>query len=182
MKRDPNLQIDVLQDDDLHELVKVFSFPWMSSEGTKVKWETYLSEQKADDRIVCIAKWKSQFIGYGSLLKNSKYFNFKSCGIPEIHDVWISEEYRGSGFGKQLICHLEWLAQKENYQTIGIGVGLYKDYGRAQRLYIQLGYIPDGEGVAYRYQATTPGNSYPLDDDLCLWLKKKLPIVSSEAL
>lgn len=108
-------------------------------------------------------------------MKNSKYLNFKSYGIPEIHDVWISEEYRDHGFGKQLVSYLEWLAQKENYQTIGIGVGLYKDYARPQKLYVQLGYIPDGEGVTYQYQATTPGSSYPLDDDLVIWLKKKLP-------
>ena len=80
-------------------------------------------------------------IGYESLLKDSKYPIFKFSGIPEIHDVWISEEYRGHGFGKQLIFHLERLSQKENYQSIGLGVGLYKDYGRAQRLYTQLGYV-----------------------------------------
>jgi ribosomal protein S18 acetylase RimI-like enzyme len=176
-----NLKIDVFQSEDLNELVEVFSFPWTSFEATKAKWETYLSEQKVGDRIVCIARWKDQIIGYGSLLKNSKYLNFKSCGIPEIHDVWISEEYRSNGFGKQLICHLEWLARKEEYQTVGIGIGLYKDYRRAQRLYIQLGYIPDGEGVTYQYQAATPGSSYPLNDDLVIWLKKELPtIISSE--
>lgn len=175
MKIDLNsLNIDVLLDEDLNELVKVFTFPWTTFEATKAKWDIYLSEQKANHRIVCVVKWQGQIIGYGSLLKNSKYPNFKSCKIPEIHDVWISEEYRGRGFGKQLICYLEGLAQKENYQTVGIGVGLYKDYGRAQRLYIQLGYIPDCEGVSYQYQATTMGNSYSLDDDLCLWLKKEL--------
>jgi len=100
-----SINIDVLGSEDLNDLVKVFCFPWTSFEATKTKWETYLSEQKVGERIVCVAKWKDQFIGYGSLLKNSKYLNFKSCGIPEIHDVWISEEYRSNGFGKQLICH-----------------------------------------------------------------------------
>lgn len=175
-----NLKIDILRDEDLHEIVKEFNFPWTSPEATKTKWKTYSSEQKANDRIVCLARWQGQLIGYGSLLKDSKYPIFKSSGIPEIHDVWISEEYRGHGFGKQLICHLEMLAQKESYQTVGLGVGLYKDYGRAQRLYTQLGYVPDGEGVTYQYQLTIPGNSYPLDDDFVIWLKKKLPTVSSD--
>lgn len=175
-----SLKIDILRDEDLHEVVERFSFPWTSSEATKAKWKTYFSEQTAGDRITCLARLEDRLIGYGSLLKDSKYPSFKSIGIPEIHDVWISEEVRGHGFGKQLICHLERLAQKENYQSIGLGVGLYKDYGRAQRLYIQLGYFPDGEGVTYQYQTTTPGNSYPLDDDFVIWLKKKLPTVSSD--
>lgn len=85
--------------------------------------------------------------------------------------------------GTQLIRHLEELAQKEGYTRIGIGVGLYKDYGSAQRLYMQLGYIPDGQGVSYHYQPTIAGSSYPLDDELVLWLTKPLPalVVAKEA-
>ena len=181
MKADSeNLKIDILQSKDLHEIIERFSFPWTSSAATKAKWETYLSEQTAGTRIACLARLEGLLIGYGSLLKNSKYPSFKSSRIPEIHDVWISDEYRGHGFGKQLICHLERLAQKENYQSVGLGVGLYKDYGRAQKLYTQLGYVPDGGGVTYQYQATIPGNSYPLDDDFVIWLKKKLPTISSD--
>lgn len=78
------------------------------------------------------------------------------------------------GHGKKVIQYLEALARKEQYQHIGIGVGLYQDYGQAQRLYIQLGYIPDGKGVTYKYLPAVPGASHPLDDDLLLWLKKDL--------
>lgn len=176
MKADlENLKIEILQSKDLHEIVEKFSFPWTSPEATKAKWETYFSEQTAGDRIACLARLKGRLIGYGSLLKDSKYPSFKSSGIPEIHDVWISEEYRGHGFGKQLICHLERLSQKENYSSVGLGVGLYKDYGRAQRLYTQLGYVPDGEGVTYKYQPVIPWDAYPVDDDFVIWLKKDLP-------
>lgn len=34
--------------------------------------------------------------------------------------------------GKKLIEHIEAMARHEGYKTIGIGVGLYKDYGPAQ--------------------------------------------------
>lgn len=169
------MKIELLQDKDLDNLVKTFTFPWTSTDATKAKWATNLSEQKAGNRIVCLVKLQDKLIGYGSLVKNSKYSNFRTNQIPEIHDLWILEEYRGQGIGKQLICHLEGLAQIENYQSVGLGVGLYKDYGRAQKLYIHLGYIPDGEGVTYDYQTTTPGNTYPLDDELIIWLKKELP-------
>ena len=41
------------------------------------------------------------------------------------------------------------IAEKEvatKGDIVGIGVGLYEDYGPAQRLYIKRGYIPDGKG------------------------------------
>ncbi len=59
--------------------------------------------------------------------------------------MWISAEHRGKGFGKKLVLYLEKMAQQENHKQIGIGVGLYKDYGRAQKLYVHLGYVPDGQ-------------------------------------
>ncbi len=57
---------------------------------------------------------------------------------------------------------------------IGIGVGLYKDYGSAQRLYCKKGYIPDGHGVQYQYQPVAPGSMIRADDDLLLFFTKNL--------
>ncbi len=62
----------------------------------------------------------------------------------------------------------------ERFSTIGIGVGLYNDYGSAQRLYVNRGYIPDGKGVTYDYSLAKPGDNLRLDDDLVLWFTKKL--------
>lgn len=168
------LILQALQGDDIPRLVETFNFPWTSFEATQEKWKRYYAEQKAKIRTVCIAKVQNEFIGYGSLLKVSEYSDFKNNGIPEIHDVWVSVEYRGNGFGKRLVQHLEKMAQQENYKQIGIGVGLYKDYGRAQKLYVQLGYVPDGHGVTYKCQPVVPGEPYPVDDDLVIWLKKDL--------
>lgn len=57
---------------------------------------------------------------------------------------------------------------------IGIGVGLYADYGAAQRLYPKLGYRPDGRGITYREHPVAPGSSVPVDDDLVLWMTRRL--------
>ena len=57
---------------------------------------------------------------------------------------------------------------------VGIGVGLYPDYGSAQRLYIKRGYIPDGRGATYNNESVVAGKAYPVDDDLLLWLTKKV--------
>lgn len=60
------------------------------------------------------------------------------------------------------------------YKKIGLAVGLYADYGPAQKLYFKLGYIPDGFGITYEYAQVIPGQSYCVDDSLLLWLTKSL--------
>ena len=66
------------------------------------------------------------------------------------------------------------LLTKEGYNKIGIGVGLYRDYGPAQQFYFQLGYTPEGNGITYKGESTVAGQSYPLANDLLLWLVKSL--------
>jgi ribosomal protein S18 acetylase RimI-like enzyme len=174
MKDRSELILHTLQREDLAGIIKKFTFPWTSLQATQEKWERYYAEQQTNIRTVCIAKIGDEFVGYGSLLNDTEYPEFKNLGIPEINDVWISEEYRGNGFGKKLVQHLEAAALKQSHKQVGIGVGLYKDYGFAQKLYIRMGYIPDGNGVTYKYQRVTPGDSYPVDDDLVIWFKKDL--------
>lgn len=174
MKEKNNLKLRLLQEGDIPRLAETFNFPWTTFEATQEKWKKYCAEQKRNVRKVCIAKMQDEIVGYGSLLTISQYPNFKDEGIPEIHDVWVSERHRGQGIGKRLIHYLEELAQQENHKQIGIGVGLYKDYGRAQRLYVHLGYVPDGCGVTYKYKIVIPGVPYPIDDDLVIWLRKDL--------
>ena len=169
------LILRVLREEDLPGIINTFNFPWTSLQATKEKWERYYAEQQRNVRTVCIAKIQNECVGYGSLLDISEYPNFKNDGIPEIHDVWVSEGYRGNGIGKRLVQYLEKMAHQENHKQIGIGVGLYKDYGRAQKLYVHLGYVPDGHGITYKYQPVVPGDPYPADDDLVIWLKKDLP-------
>jgi hypothetical protein len=59
---------------------------------------------------------------------------------------------------------------------MGIGVGLHRAFGAAQRLYIRLGYIPDGNGITYDRLQIAPGEFRPVDDDLCLIMVKELKI------
>ncbi|MBJ7448746.1 MAG: GNAT family N-acetyltransferase [Parachlamydiales bacterium] len=174
MKCNNNLVLQILEKEHLSDIIKTFIFPWTTLKATTEKWEQYYQDQEIGNRTVCIAKIDNQLIGYGTLIKDSKYPFFKIAHIPEINDVRILEEYQGRGFGKQLIQYLENIALIEQYQEIGIGVGLYKDYGNAQKLYVRMGYVPDGNGITYNYQQVTPGSSYTLDDDLIIWLKKDL--------
>ncbi len=169
-----NVLIRELKKEDLDPLVKTFCFPWSSIEATREKWTRYYDEQLKKIRTVYLLEKEGHLIGYASLLHHSGYPHFKNAGIPEIHDVWITKEWRNQGFGTMLIQSIEYKAQLQGHQQIGLGVGLYADYGTAQQLYFHLGYVPDGYGVSYNYQPTIPGEPYPLDDDLVLWLKKNL--------
>lgn len=169
-----DITIRVMQHEDINTLIKIFCFPWSSIEATRDKWVQYYKEHQEQIRTVYLLEKQGDILGYASLLRQSNYPDFKDNGIPEINDVWISAEYRGNGLGKSLVRYLEKMAHQENHRQIGIGVGLYKNYGRAQKLYIHLGYVPDGMGVTYKSQPVVPGDSYPVDDDLLIWLKKDL--------
>jgi hypothetical protein len=59
-------------------------------------------------------------------------------------------------------------------QLIGLGVGLYKDYGNAQRMYCKRGYVLDGNGISYQNLEVKPGETVVLDDELLLYLVKEL--------
>lgn len=162
-----------LQQDDI-EILGDMHFPWSTRQETIDKWTQYLEEQSKGSRIACIVQLRNKIIGYGHLLFHSSYSPFKTNAIPEIQDIWIYENARKKGVGALLIAHLEAFAKERHFDQVGIGVGLYKDYGSAQRLYFRLGYQPNGEGITYKTIPVVAGNQYPVDDDLILWLTKKL--------
>ncbi len=169
-----DVQMRLMKEEDLNLLIKTFDFPWNTMQITNEKWQRYYDEQQKGTRNVYLVEYRHQLVGYGSLLYFSEYPEFKQANIPEIHDVWISQEMRNKGLGTKLILHLEEVAKKEGYHRLGIGVGLYRDYGPAQILYYNLGYLPDGKGITYKDRPVVPGETYPVDDDLILWLHKLL--------
>lgn len=163
-----------IEAEDISPLVKSFVFSSILIEAILEKWTRYYHEHLNGMRTIFILEKKNEIIGYASLLRVSNYPHFQKVGIPEIHDLRVAEKWRKLGYGKRLIEHLEQSARLEGYSQIGIGVGLYADYGSAQRLYFRLGYIPDGYGVTYHYLPAVAGETYPLDDELILWLIKKI--------
>lgn len=162
-----------LQESDIDRLGDLH-FPWMTKEATLQKWQRYFHEDAQGIRLSFIIELEREIAGYGHLLFVSEYPYFRNHSIPEIHDLWIFEKWRKKGLGSLLITHLEEQAKQRHYSTIGLGVGLYRDYGEAQRLYFRLGYEPVGEGITYQNVPINPGDSYPVDDDLILWLHKHL--------
>ena len=136
-------------------------------------YEGYLAEQSAGERLALLAFADGEFAGYVTIRWQSDYPPFQAEGIPEIQDFNVLPEFRRQGIGSRLMDGAE-REIAEYSEVVGIGVGLYADYGSAQRLYVSRGYVPDGRGVSYRYRVVPPGESVPVDDDLVLWFTKRL--------
>ena len=100
---------------------------------------------------------------------------FTDKGWPEIHDFSVLAKYQRRGIGNRLMDAAEKIAGRFA-DTVWLGVGVCDSYGSAQRMYIKRGYIPDGSGVWYRdKQCVQYETVCTVDDDLILYLSKKLP-------
>ncbi|MDQ0897683.1 GNAT family N-acetyltransferase [Paenibacillus sp. V4I7] len=130
-------------------------------------WE----ENQSIERVTLLAFYESEFVGWGHVVYKSKYPYFVENGIPEIQNFDVIPPFRKRGIGSILIKALEENALAKS-NTIGIGFGLYADYGTAQRLYIKRGFIPDGRGIIYNNMPVEPGSQVRVDDDLVLFLTK----------
>ncbi len=121
-----------------------------------------------------LATIEDSVVGYGSLVLDSAYPPFRAKGIPEINNLVVAAEFRRHGIGSALIDALEAEARRAGRVEIGIGFGLYPDYGPAHRLYVKLGFVPDGLGTTYLHEPVRGGATLPIDDDLVLWLTRTL--------
>ncbi len=135
-----------------------------------------MEQQEQGLRLILIARFEGRDIGYCILSWQPKYAFYRRLEIPEIQDLNVLPEYRRRGIASRMIAHCESLAQEKGCEYIGIGVGLDGSYGAAQRLYVKLGYVPDGNGVTYDRQVISKGELRPVDDDMSLMLIKNLQI------
>jgi GNAT superfamily N-acetyltransferase len=137
-------------------------------------WAGYLADQESGARMVVIAWDDQRPLGYGTLIWEPAYEPFRTARIPEINNLASAAGVRCRGVATAIIRHFEACARTAGRAAIGLGVGLYADYGAAQRLYVGLGYRPDGRGITHRNRSLLPMELVPLDDDLVLWLSKPL--------
>jgi len=137
-------------------------------------FERCLAEQHEKKRVVLVAERDGELIGYGQLIWSPLYSPFRRLDIPEIQDLNVLRASRRMGAGSMIIDACEQLARQAGKTKIGIGVGLYPDYGAAQRLYVRKGYVPDGAGACYDDIPVRACDVRPIDDALTLKLMKKL--------
>ncbi len=138
-------------------------------------YERQIKHQAEGRRLVYIAVDDDcRDCGYCVLNWKPKYAPFKAADIPEIQDLNVLPEKRRRGIATSLISHCESLAKRMGFSQMGIGVGLSASFGPAQRLYVKLGYQPDGVGINYDRIPVQTGEFRPVDDQLCLMLLKTL--------
>ncbi len=127
-----------------------------------------------EGHVIFIASWNDANAGFGVLNFKSRYQPFRRLNIPEIQDLNVVPGMRQQGIATALIDACEDEARERGCADIGLAVGLAASYGPAQRLYVKMGYAPDGSGAMYDHKAPEDTRSYPLDDDFCLMLVKAL--------
>jgi GNAT superfamily N-acetyltransferase len=135
------------------------------------QYEKYVAQQRAGERSVLVATVEDEYAGYVTVNWKSPYEPFN--GIPEIQDFNVLPKFRRRGIGTGLMDAAEALVA-ERSDVVAIGVGLYADYGSAQRMYARRGYIPDGAGILYNLQRVPPGEMVRVDDDAILMFTKTL--------
>lgn len=131
----------------------------------------YLEEQQSGKRIVLVYEENGEIEGYITLLISPTHGPFRQTDIPEISDFNVFEEYQRKGIGQKLLDEVIEVS-KQISDSVGIGVGLHKGYGSAQRMYIKNGFVPDGKGVYYKGEELKPYTECINDDELAIYFIK----------
>lgn len=165
------IQIRMFQEQDISYFVREeMAQGWNSTED---KFHKRREDQQAGRCITLTAEYRGCPAGYLSVYWDSPWGPFGNAGYPEIVDLAVLEKYRNRGVGNRLMDEAEALAaQKGNF--VYLGVGLHGGYGSAQRMYIKRGYLPDGSGVWYGNSVCPPYTDCRNDDELILYLYKRL--------
>lgn len=137
------------------------------------QFEAYLAEQSAGPRWISVAEIEGAPVGYVTVVWSSPDPTFHEAGIPEIMDLNVLPAVRRLGIGTSLMAEAE-RAAGERSAEVGLRVGLHQGYGSAQRLYVRLGYVPDGSGAISGHEVLREGEVVTLDDDATLRLRKTL--------
>lgn len=141
--------------------------------ATADEYEMRLQHEREGRCRTFVAEKDGEPVGYINLYFRAPAGPFKDTDIPEIVDFGVLEKCRRQGIGAALMDAAE-SAAREIAREVCLGVGLYDSYGSAQRMYVKRGYIPDGSGLWYQDRPQPPYAPCVSDDDLVLYLSKKL--------
>ena len=167
-----SISLKRLEIDDILLLVDKPSF--LNFNASAAYFEKLLESQQKGEIVFIIARYERKIVGFLYVQWQSEYPPFLEMGIPDIKDLRVLPEYRRKGVATTLMDEAEKI-MFERSPVIGLGVGLYADYGPAQRMYMKRGYALDGRGLMYKEQPVKPGTSVFVDDELVIYLVKGRP-------
>ncbi len=165
------LTIRALRRDDAAVIAAAFAAQGWHKPAAQ--YERYYAEQDAGERDVLVAEVAGVFVGYVTVVWRSEYQPFDERAIPEIVDLNVLIAFQRRGIASALLDAAEARIAVRS-SVAGIGVGMTADYGAAQMLYVRRGYVPDGRGLAYHARTLHYGDATIVDDDLVLYLTKRV--------
>ena len=166
-----NLSIRDMELEDAEIFYNTYlSYGWHPSLDTYIR---YFNEQKEKIRKVFVAVYDGNVAGICTLVLNPQEGSFGNKNIPEIVDLSVFTDKHNKGIGNKLLDIAEEEAAKLS-DLVYLAVGVHSGYGAAHRIYIKRGYIPDGSGVWYQGKQLEQYADCCNDDDLLLFLSKKL--------
>jgi GNAT superfamily N-acetyltransferase len=163
--------IEPVQEQNIEAAAR-FLVGWVSEDEDDAR--QHLADHARDNGASLAAVRGRRVIGIASLLWESNYAGFAERGIPLVHQLAVAGPSRRQGVAMMLMDAAEDLARHRGAAELGITVGLFDDYGPAQRLYARRGYLPDGRGACRGQHPLSRGAQVTMDDDLILWLTKDL--------
>lgn len=176
--RDHDLTVRSMEKKDCQAFADGFAAQGWSGKDL-AQYERYLREQESGARQVIVGEWQGETAGYATLLPRAEAGPFADKPWPEICDFNVLEKFQRRGIGHKIMDAAEQLAARVS-DTVCLGVGLYGlsgaagGYGTAQRMYSKRGFVPDGSGLWYRDKPLEPYTPCVNDDDLVLYLSKKV--------
>ena len=168
---DGTIRIRSMVTEDARILYETYlSYGWHPDLNT---YEGYYREQEAGERLIFIAEYEGSVAGVCTLVLKPWGGPWAGNGWPEIVDLSVFSHVHRKGIGGRLLDAAE-EAASGFADHVFLAVGVHSGYGAAQRLYVSRGYNFDGSGAWYRgkqLEQYAPCNN---DDDLLLFMYKKL--------
>jgi len=149
-----------------------FLIGWVSDGAAEAR--AYLGDHAEPAGASLIAVHGDDVAGYAAILWESNFAGFRDRGIPLVHQVAVAGPFQRQGVATLLMDAAEQLARERGITTLGITVGLFDEYGPAQRMYARRGYVPDGRGACQGQRPLSEGTQVRLDHDVIIWLTKEL--------
>lgn len=164
------ITVKVLEEKDIENTGLTFKDTVLGDTTPLLK--KYFTEQVKSDRVVLLGYYKEELAGFVTIEWLSGYPPFAEKRIPEINDLRVLPAFRRMGMATALMDEAERRVFERSH-IVGIGVGMYADYGAAQRMYIFRGYILDGLGLYHEQLPVVPGRDVRVDGELVLHLIKE---------
>jgi GNAT superfamily N-acetyltransferase len=168
---DPGIVVQPVGEGNFEASVQ-FLAGWVTDGAAEAR--AYLAGHAEPAGASLIAARGDDVAGYVAIVWESNFAGFRDRGIPLVHQLAVAGPFRRQGVATLLMDAVEQLAGERGVATLGITVGLFDEYGPAQRLYGQRGYVPDGRGVCRAQRPLGKGVQVSMDDDLIMWLTKDL--------